>query len=417
MAYTRLVNLYFAWGRPEPPPLSARCSGTERAAARLRNNSPTSNLSDCQGTSTPNFQAAPVLDVWLGVGDWECLGRWRLEVGNCRSLSHFLPAFRFSYQEPVVITKESDIMSAKFISSVLGVVIAAGGATHAAGVERIPRPAVPTNLEVSLDYKLFLKVHAVGTQNYICAPAATATGVDWLFIGPQATLFNDSLQQTGTHYQSRNPQRNNAIHATWQDSGDTSAVWATRRDGSLDANYVAPGCDRAAAARRHGATGRPYCRQQAHTEPADPAGQHRGRRQAAGNRLHAGNAEHAEARALPGRLLLLQKGRLSPYRSRVGFFEHGGNPAGRSCRPGSPCPFAPIRSPRASGSTGAVPARCRAHRSSYGSRTPATPASTPSSTRREGSASAAGWPCVQRPQRLSRMSHVENGKSFFECRT
>ena len=61
------------------------------------------------------------------------------------------------------------------------------------------------------------------------------------FIGPQATLFNDSLQQAGTHYQSRNPQRNNAIQATWQDSGDTSAVWATRRDGSLDANYVAPG--------------------------------------------------------------------------------------------------------------------------------------------------------------------------------
>lgn len=131
-------------------------------------------------------------------------------------------------------------MSAKFISSVLGVVIAAGGATHAAGVEPIPRPAVPTNLEVSLDYKLFLKVHAVGTQNYICAPAATATGVDWLFIGPQATLFNDSLQQTGTHFQSRNPLQNDAIQATWQDSGDTSAVWAKRRDGSIDPAYVAP---------------------------------------------------------------------------------------------------------------------------------------------------------------------------------
>ena len=131
-------------------------------------------------------------------------------------------------------------MSAKFIGSVLGVVIAAGGAMQAAGVERIPRPDVPTNLEVSLDYKLFLKVHAVGTQNYICAPAATATGVDWLFIGPQATLFNDSLQQIGTHYQSRNSQQNDAIQATWQDSGDTSAVWAKRRDGSIDAAYVAP---------------------------------------------------------------------------------------------------------------------------------------------------------------------------------
>jgi Protein of unknown function (DUF3455) len=130
-------------------------------------------------------------------------------------------------------------MSAKFFACVLGVVIAFGGAMHAQ-VERIPRPAVPTNLEVSLDYKLFLKVHAVGTQNYICAPAATATGVDWLFIGPQATLFNDSLLQIGTHYQSRNPLQNEAIQATWQHSGDTSAVWAKRRDGSIDANYVAP---------------------------------------------------------------------------------------------------------------------------------------------------------------------------------
>jgi hypothetical protein len=155
-------------------------------------------------------------------------------------LSYFLTPFRFSYQEPTLITKESDIMSAKFIGSVLGVVIATGGAMHAAGVERIPRPAVPANLEVSLDYKLFLKVHAVGTQNYICAPAATATGVDWLFIGPQATLFNDSLQQTGTHFQSRNPLQNDAIQATWQDSGDTSAVWAKRRDGSIDPAYVAP---------------------------------------------------------------------------------------------------------------------------------------------------------------------------------
>jgi hypothetical protein len=123
---------------------------------------------------------------------------------------------------------------------VLGLAVSLGAAMQAQ-TERIPRPAVPTNLEVSSDYKLFLKVHAVGTQNYICAPAATATGLDWLFIGPQATLFNDSLQQIGTHFQSRNPIKANAIQATWQHSGDTSAVWATRRDGSMDPAYVAPG--------------------------------------------------------------------------------------------------------------------------------------------------------------------------------
>ena len=48
------------------------------------------------------------------------------------------------------------------------------------------------------------------------------------------------MQQTGTHYQSRNPIQDNAIQATWQDSADTSAVWAKRRDGSMDAAYVAP---------------------------------------------------------------------------------------------------------------------------------------------------------------------------------
>src|SRR5262245_42947041 len=131
-------------------------------------------------------------------------------------------------------------MSAKFIASVLGVAVSLGGAMQAQ-TEKIARPAVPANLEVSTDYKLFLKVHAVGTQNYICAPAPTATGVDWFFIGPQATLFNDSLQQIGTHFQSRNPLKNNVIQATWQHSGDTSAVWATRRDGSVDPAYVAPG--------------------------------------------------------------------------------------------------------------------------------------------------------------------------------
>ena len=130
-------------------------------------------------------------------------------------------------------------MSAKFIAYVLGIAVALGGGQHAA--ERVARPAVPANLEVSGDYKAFLKAHAVGTQNYICAPAATATGVDWLFIGPQATLFNDDLEQIGTHYQSRNPLQNDAIQATWQHSRDTSAVWAKRRDGSIDPNYVAPG--------------------------------------------------------------------------------------------------------------------------------------------------------------------------------
>ena len=112
-------------------------------------------------------------------------------------------------------------------------------ATHAGG--GYVRPLVPATIEPPAGLKLVLVGHAVGTQNYICAPAATPTGVDWLFVGPQATLFDDYGRQITTHYQSKNPLKNDALHATWQHSGDTSAVWATRLRGSTDAAYVAPG--------------------------------------------------------------------------------------------------------------------------------------------------------------------------------
>jgi hypothetical protein len=118
------------------------------------------------------------------------------------------------------------------------VVAAAGGAVQAA--ERVPRPDVPTNIAVGTEFKLFARGHAIGTQNFICAPTAGGSGVEWRFIGPQATLFENGVQ-TATHFHSMNPSRNNEIQATWQDSGDTSAVWATRFDGSLDSAYVAPG--------------------------------------------------------------------------------------------------------------------------------------------------------------------------------
>lgn len=126
----------------------------------------------------------------------------------------------------------------KSILVVVAVAAAGSGVLHAA--ERIPRPQVPTNIEVGSEFKLFARGHAVGTQNYICAPAAGGSGVEWRFIGPQATLFDAGVQIT-THFQSMNPSRNNEIQATWQHSGDTSAAWATRFDGSLDSAYVAPG--------------------------------------------------------------------------------------------------------------------------------------------------------------------------------
>jgi hypothetical protein len=94
---------------------------------------------------------------------------------------------------------------------------------------------------LSFRFKPFFAGHAVGTQNFICAPAATASGVDWLFIGPQATVFDGDASQTVTHFQSKNPFQDGAIQATWQHSRDTSAVWAVKMFGSTDPNYVATG--------------------------------------------------------------------------------------------------------------------------------------------------------------------------------
>jgi uncharacterized protein DUF3455 len=100
---------------------------------------------------------------------------------------------------------------------------------------RLVPPAVPQGLEMEAGWNPFFLAHAVGTQNYICVP-----GGEWVFIGPQATGFDDDDEQVLTHFHSKNPERLDAIHATWQHSRDTSAVWATRFRGSSDPAYVAP---------------------------------------------------------------------------------------------------------------------------------------------------------------------------------
>jgi Protein of unknown function (DUF3455) len=119
--------------------------------------------------------------------------------------------------------------------------IGLGGSAHAAGKVTITPPPVPIGLDVPAGFTPFLVGHAVGTQNYICAPAATPTGGDWFFLGPQATVYDAAVQQNLTHFLSKNPFQGDKLHATWQHSGDTSAVWATKLAGSSDPDYVAPG--------------------------------------------------------------------------------------------------------------------------------------------------------------------------------
>jgi hypothetical protein len=85
-------------------------------------------------------------------------------------------------------------------------------------------PRVPDNIQVPEGNELFLVGHAVGTQNYICLPSET--GVKFVLFTPQATLFNDVQEEVITHYFSPNPAEDGTIRATWQDSRDTSTVWA-----------------------------------------------------------------------------------------------------------------------------------------------------------------------------------------------
>ena len=130
-------------------------------------------------------------------------------------------------------------MSWKKTSLVISLVVALSAAVGADG--RIVPPAVPDYIQVDAGLRPFLRGHAVGTQNFICAPAATPSGLDWLFIGPQATVFDADNEQILTHFHSKNTFPGGGIEATWEHSRDTSIVWATRVSGSLDAAYVSPG--------------------------------------------------------------------------------------------------------------------------------------------------------------------------------
>jgi len=106
-------------------------------------------------------------------------------------------------------------------------------------------PEVPSNLEVEAGFALFSKGHAIGTQNYVCLPAANG-GVAWKFIAPQAILYVTVFgyqAQLATHFLSPNPDEPGVARATWQHSIDSSRVWAkaTPEHTSTDPNFVAPG--------------------------------------------------------------------------------------------------------------------------------------------------------------------------------
>jgi hypothetical protein len=114
---------------------------------------------------------------------------------------------------------------------------AAAPPAYAHGNRHPDTPEVPAGLEVPEGNRPFLISHGVGTQNYICLVA----GQPWTFLGPQATLFDHRGKQALTHFLSVNPFEPGVARATWQDSRDTSAVWALAIASSSDPAYVEPG--------------------------------------------------------------------------------------------------------------------------------------------------------------------------------
>lgn len=105
---------------------------------------------------------------------------------------------------------------------------------------RISVPPVPTKLEVEAPHEVVFVGHAIGTQNYVCLPSGA--GVAWSLFTPQATLFRKHGQQLTTHFFSPNPEENGTVvRAAWQDSRDSSTVWAGLGESSSDPNFVAPG--------------------------------------------------------------------------------------------------------------------------------------------------------------------------------
>jgi hypothetical protein len=113
-------------------------------------------------------------------------------------------------------------MKANPLLSALAAAVAFASPQLALADHDIEVPTMPANLEVPPGNEVYLLVHAVGSQNYVCLPSAG--GYAWSFWGPQATLFSDDDDQKLTHFIS--PASNGTPRATWMHSKDSSKVWA-----------------------------------------------------------------------------------------------------------------------------------------------------------------------------------------------
>jgi len=194
-------------------------------------------------TGNPSDAAVPISSFLRGAHPYVTLRCTYIPVApeHASSEHRRITAARYGMNWRIPRSRWGALLVAGIImaSTVVGSAAPAAQAQAAQESFAITVPPVPDDIKVPAGNKVFLVGHAIGTQNYVCLPS----GKDFKFtlFTPQATLFSDDGRQLMTHYFSPNPFEGGTIRATWQDSRDTSTVWAQATNSSSDPNFVAPG--------------------------------------------------------------------------------------------------------------------------------------------------------------------------------
>jgi len=126
------------------------------------------------------------------------------------------------------LTRSLSVLQA--LATATMVVSACASTTAHNGGSSAPEVAAPPALQPPSQTKVLMKLHAEGTQIYVCQASAApaAPQYSWVLRGPDAKLYDDAGHLTATHY----------AGPTWQSAVDGSAVVAKK---IKDAPAPAPG--------------------------------------------------------------------------------------------------------------------------------------------------------------------------------